>query len=141
MLYLSTSFYFETVFTFVRVTHTSIDITALPAISDAVVRSALSGSKSDSSDTVDKLCDRFTGEDKMKAVICCTDCKKSFCHQHAEVKMRGRSCFHVSIHFPNRQPACWFYFVTGIKAVFSCIYSLLHSEILKWVLSFNECRT
>ena len=68
-----------------RVTHKDIDISALPRVSDTVVRAALSGSKSESSDSVDKKCDRCTGDHKMKAVICCTDCKKSYCHQHAEV--------------------------------------------------------
>ena len=68
-----------------RVTHRDIDINALPSVSDTVVRAALSGSKSESTDSVDKKCDRCTGDDKMKAVICCTDCKKSYCHQHAEV--------------------------------------------------------
>ena len=68
-----------------RITHSDIDISTLPRVSDTVVRAALSGSKSVSTDSVDKKCDRCTGVDKMKAVICCTDCKKSFCHQHAEV--------------------------------------------------------
>ena len=70
-----------------RITHRDIDISALPRVSDTIVRAALSGSKSESTDSVDKKCDRCTGDDKMKAVICCTDCKKSYCHQHAEVIM------------------------------------------------------
>ena len=59
------------VFTFYdRVTHKDIDISALPTVSDDVVTVALSGeSRSESSYTVEKKCDRFTGDDKMKDVI------------------------------------------------------------------------
>ena len=77
---------------FDRVTHKDIDISALPTVSDDVVTAALSEeSNSDSSYTVDKKCDRCTGDDKMKADISCIDCKKSFCHQHAEVPIMSHN--------------------------------------------------
>ena len=81
------------IFSSPKITHRNIDISTLPRVTDDVVRAALSGSQSEPSDSVDKKCDRCTGDEKMKAVICCTDCKKSYCHQHAEVILFV--CIHV----------------------------------------------
>ena len=52
-----------------RITHSDIDISALPRVSDTVMRAALFGSKSEPTDSADKKCDRCTGDEKMKAVI------------------------------------------------------------------------
>ena len=91
-----------------RVTHKDIDISALPRVSDTVVTAALSGSKSESSDSVDKKCDRCTGDHKMKAVICCTDCKKSYCHQHAEVILFTHMQTHVKPGLYYTMIITWF---------------------------------
>ena len=60
---------------------TNIDITALPVTPADEVRAALDEVQLP---PIDMRCGRCK-EQVVKAVVCCADCKKKFCHQHAEV--------------------------------------------------------
>lgn len=64
-----------------RESFTNIDITALPVTPADVVRAALDEVQLP---PIDMRCGR-SKEQVVKAVVCCADCKKKFCHQHAEV--------------------------------------------------------
>ena len=64
-----------------RESFTNIDITALPVTPADVVRAALDEVQLP---PIDMRCGR-SREQVVKAVVCCADCKKKFCHQHGEV--------------------------------------------------------
>ena len=76
-----------------------LDIAALPSVSDELVRVVLADTEVGvPSETM--RCIRCT-DVPVKAVVCCADCKKRFCHQHSEVcatKIWDQSAQEIHFH-------------------------------------------